>query len=365
MRHRDEPAPPASVADVRGSCPDAGEGAPARPEGRTSPGASRPGSAGSSPAARRPTCWRTGRRSAAAGRGLGGVADLDRAAPAASGGVCRSSASRSQRLTAPVEHAARPAPMRLDHRRQQPVEAAAGLGGQRHQRRAAGIGELVLAARRATRASAACGSSIRSHLLSTRTMARPSARISRAMVRSWRSNAWVASMTRATASARRSASMVEAVESFSSRASIRALRRRPAVSTSSIRRPCQVQAIFTLSRVSPGSGPVSIRSCAISRLTSELLPTFGRPTMASRSGRGLVVLRSGSGSGASSIGAGRRAGRRGRALARRDRDRLAEAQRPGLLRLRRARRPPSVLLADQDDRLVLPRSRSATSRRAA
>jgi hypothetical protein len=59
------------------------------------------------------------------------------------------------------------------------------------------------------------------------------------------------------------------------------------------------------SRVIPGSGPVSSRSSPTSRLTSVDLPTLGRPTIASCSGRSLL-----SGSADTSSGSGAKSRRR-------------------------------------------------------
>jgi hypothetical protein len=105
--------------------------------------------------------------------------------------------------------------------------------------------------------------------------------------------------------------MVEEADSFSSCASTRALRRRPAVSTSSIRRPAWLQAISTASRVSPGSGPVSSRSSAISRLIRDDLPTLGRPTTARRiqSGRSSPGSAAAAASGSTAGGGGAMNGR--------------------------------------------------------
>ena len=78
-------------------------------------------------------------------------------------------------------------------------------------------------------------------------------------------------------------------ESRSAVSSIRDFRRRPAVSNSSSSRGpsrvCQVNGVAIESRVSPGSGPVIIRSSPSSALTSVDLPAFGRPTIAIRIGR--------------------------------------------------------------------------------
>jgi len=67
-------------------------------------------------------------------------------------------------------------------------------------------------------------------------------------------------------------------------AAARALLRRPAVSCSRIARPSAVQGAVIESRVSPASGPVSGAFFAQDQLNRLDLPTFGRPTMARRSG---------------------------------------------------------------------------------
>ena len=94
-----------------------------------------------------------------------------------------------------------------------------------------------------------------------------------------------------TISAKRIARSVSATASCSSCSSIRARRRKPAVSTSRIARPRHCHSTAIASRVIPGSGPVSSRSSPTRRLTRVDLPTFGRPTIASCSGRSLLRLR--------------------------------------------------------------------------
>ncbi len=94
-----------------------------------------------------------------------------------------------------------------------------------------------------------------------------------------------ASSTTTTTSARRIVSSVSATEAASSLASMRLRRRIPAVSTRRTGRPFHSHSTRMASRVMPASGPVSTRSSPTSRLSSVDLPTLGRPTMASSSGR--------------------------------------------------------------------------------
>ena len=84
------------------------------------------------------------------------------------------------------------------------------------------------------------------------------------------------------------------------------------MSTSSIGPCASASSTDTASRVSPGSGPVIIRSSPSSRFSSVDLPAFGRPTIARRSGPGgrggsttsSPSIGSGSGSSSSSPGTG-------------------------------------------------------------
>ncbi len=73
--------------------------------------------------------------------------------------------------------------------------------------------------------------------------------------------------------------------SFSAVSVILALRRRPAVSKRRTLRPDHSRSLANASRVSPGSGPVIMRSSPRKALTSVDLPALGRPTMATRMGR--------------------------------------------------------------------------------
>jgi len=87
-------------------------------------------------------------------------------------------------------------------------------------------------------------------------------------------------MTSSTTSAKVIARIESEVDSFSSLSCTLALRRRPAVSTSRMRRPSCSHSMEIESRVIPASGPVSMRSSPIRRLTRVDLPALGRPTMA-------------------------------------------------------------------------------------
>ncbi len=186
------------------------------------------------------------------------------------------------------------------------------------------------------------------------TSALPSRCTRSAMRRSCSSNGRSTSISTTTTSAKRIAFSVSATESFSSFSSMRALRRMPAVSNRRNSRPCHSSITAIVSRVMPASGPVSRRSSPSRRLISVDLPTFGRPTTATRIGRSatsvVVVLLLG----------GRRVIRQRRtdriveigqslAVLGRNRDRIAEAQ---FIGLRRARTGAALaLVADDDDRL--------------
>ena len=124
------------------------------------------------------------------------------------------------------------------------------------------------------------------------------------------------------------------------------------------------------SRVRPGSGPVSSRSSPRMRLSSVDLPAFGRPSTAMRSGLvGSTSLPSSSspsssGAGSSSSSGSSRAAAgstspqrvveiaRALAVLGGKRDRLAEAQRVGVVARRRAPAARLRLVGEQDDRPV-------------
>ena len=109
----------------------------------------------------------------------------------------------------------------------------AGAGRDRHQRARPPPAAAAGPASRAIREIAPALFSIRSHLLTAKTMARPSRAIRSAMVRSCFSKGWVASIITITQSAKRMASRVEATDISSSVSpATRAFLRRPAVSCS-------------------------------------------------------------------------------------------------------------------------------------
>ncbi len=68
-------------------------------------------------------------------------------------------------------------------------------------------------------------------------------------------------------------------------------RRMPAVSTMRNRRRCQMSGLSIASRVVPGMSLTITRSSRSSRFTSDDLPTFGRPTIATRRSRSGVCGR--------------------------------------------------------------------------
>ncbi len=203
--------------------------------------------------------------------------------PPAIGGGCRSTARRSQVLRSEVftlvdQSACALATAGISRSSPRPVSAESATIG------APFSCPSIRSAVSWQALSRSLGSSTRSHLASTNTSARPSRSTRSAICTSWVSNGWVASITRITTSAKVMARMASWVESFSSASITRALRRRPAVSTSRTGRPSQSQSTEIASRVMPASGPVSRRSSPISWLTSVDLPAFGRPTMAIFSG---------------------------------------------------------------------------------
>ncbi len=93
---------------------------------------------------------------------------------------------------------------------------------------------MLVSSRSVTPRVAALRSVTASHLFSASTQPRPSRSISRAICRSCSCSPSAASIASTTTSAIFSASMVAEVLIFSSACSMRALRRSPAVSTSSI-----------------------------------------------------------------------------------------------------------------------------------
>mmetsp|Transcript_10873 Transcript_10873/g.25832 ORF Transcript_10873/g.25832 Transcript_10873/m.25832 type:complete len:217 (-) Transcript_10873:877-1527(-) len=147
---------------------------------------------------------------------------------------------------------------------------------------------LVSAARRA--------GGTRSSLFSTSKRPRPSSTTSEAMLSSRRVTpsaslaAASASTTSATVCANRMLRWRSREASFatapptSSNLSSRISRIHPAVSTRCTLHPSQPNSAATASRVSPGSGPVRLRSSPMRRLHSVDFPTLGRPTTARRSG---------------------------------------------------------------------------------
>ncbi len=134
------------------------------------------------------------------------------------------------------------------------------------------------------RVSVAPLSSIKSHLPSAITNARPSRAARSAMVKSCFSKGMVESTSRTTTSEKRTARSASAAESFSSLSTTRARLRRPAVSKSLSLRSRQRKSTPIESRVIPASGPVSNRSSPKMRLINVDLPALGRPTTVIRSG---------------------------------------------------------------------------------
>ena len=89
-------------------------------------------------------------------------------------------------------------------------------------------------------------------------------------------------MTRITASARSMARIPRSKLKCSSRSRAAARRRMPAVSTSTTGSPSKLRTVSTGSRVVPGISLTSARSSPSRALSSDDLPTFGRPMIASR-----------------------------------------------------------------------------------
>ena len=200
------------------------------------------------------------------------------------------------------------------------------------------------------------GSRTRSHLLTAMTRARPSSAIKSAIWRSCFSKGCSASRSSTTISAKRIALSASPTDSSSARPSTRILRRSPAVSNRSKERPFHARCEAMASRVMPASGPVIMRSSPSSALMRVDLPTFGRPTIAIRKGCGAprpvprppppragplpahLLDRLGEVAGAEIVLG-------------RDRDRLAEAERIGLVD-RRLGRAPFALVDGKNDGLA-------------
>ena len=140
------------------------------------------------------------------------------------------------------------------------------------------------------RLSFAPRSSIRSHLPSAMTRARPSRAAKSAIVRSCFSKGIVESTNSTTTSEKRTARKASAAESFSNLSTTLARFLNPAVSKSLIARPRQLKSTPIESRVIPASGPVRRRSSPKRRLIRVDLPAFGLPTTVILSG--LVISRS-------------------------------------------------------------------------
>ena len=218
--------------------------------------------------------------------------------------------------------------------------------------------------------SVAPRSSIKSHLPSAITTARPSRAARSAMLKSCFSKGIVESTSSTTTSEKRTARRASAADNFSSLSTTRARFRRPAVSKSFILRSRQRKSTPMESRVIPASGPVSRRSSPRMRLMSVDLPALGRPTTAMRSGfvdieiaAVLLVVARGSRQlsplppqARRSLPAAPRAARRRACPCPRHARPKAAPDRPGPARRPRARRLrppcPSALLAIEDHRLV-------------
>ena len=87
-------------------------------------------------------------------------------------------------------------------------------------------------------------------------------------------------------------------ENFSMLSNTRPLRRKPAVSISSKRRPWCSKGTWIASRVVPGWSKATNRSSPSQVLISVDLPTLGRPATASRIGLSAASASGGSASGA-------------------------------------------------------------------
>src|SRR6202795_3748961 len=102
-----------------------------------------------------------------------------------------------------------------------------------------------------------------------------------------------ASITRTATSQRSRLLSAMTTASFSRTSVTRPLRRMPAVSMSRYRRSRNVSGVSTASRVVPGASCTSTRSSPRTALTSEDLPTFGLPMMATRVASGVKIPRGG------------------------------------------------------------------------